>query len=280
MLANDYPPTAATKPHMTEHLLISIEDGIARLTFNRPEARNAASPEMLEAVLEFLLRAENDASIRCIVLTGAGQHFMAGGDVRSFTLVAQQEPQQRRLAFEARVAKGAHLFNVMQRLPQPVIASVMGAAAGAGLGFAAAADLVVAGRSASFVLAHVRVGASPDAATSWHLPRAMGVKRAMAMALLAEPLSADEALAAGLVSHVVDDAQLPEFTQALARRLAQGPGVALAQAKRLINRSLGNSLGQQLAAEARSMGISAATDDFVEGPRAFLEKRKPAFRGR
>lgn len=263
----------------TDHLLVCVEDGIARLTFNRPEVRNAASSEMLEAILAFLMRAEHDSTVRCVVFAGTGQHFMAGGDVRSFTLVADQPPQERRLAFETRVARNAHLFNVMQRLPQPVIACVRGMAAGAGLGFASAADLVVAGRSAGFVLAHINVGASPDAATSWHLPRAIGVKRTMAMALLAEPVNAQAALAQGLVSHVVDDEDLEAFTLRLARRLAAGPAVALAQAKSLVNRSMGNTLGEQLAAEARSMGLSAATQDFIEGPRAFLEKRAPRFRG-
>lgn len=261
----------------TEHLLISLEDGIARLTFNRPEARNAASPEMLEAILDFLIRAEQDRSVRCVVFSGAGEHFMAGGDIRSFTLVADLPPEERRSHFEARVARNAHLFNVLQRLPQPVIASVHGMAAGAGLGFALGSDLVVAARSAGFMLAHVNIGASPDAATSWHLPRAVGVKRAMAMALLGEPVKAESALAQGLVSHVVDDTDLMDFTNKLARRLAGGPAVALAQAKALVNQSLGNTLAEQLAAEAKSMGTSAASPDFIEGPRAFLAKRKPAF---
>jgi 2-(1,2-epoxy-1,2-dihydrophenyl)acetyl-CoA isomerase len=263
----------------TEDLIISLDQGIARLTFNRPQARNAASPEMLEAILAFLLRVERDRSIRCIVFRGAGGHFMAGGDVRSFTTVAKLPPEERLCTFEARVARNAHLFNVLQRLPQPVISSVQGAAAGAGLGFAIASDLVVAARSASFVLAHVNVGASPDAATSWHLPRAVGVKQAMRMALLGEPITAEAALAQGLISHVVDDEDLASFTDRFAQRLANGPGVALAQAKSLINRSLGNTLAEQLAAEARSMGIAAASEDFIEGPSAFLEKRKPAFRG-
>ncbi|NML43340.1 enoyl-CoA hydratase [Ramlibacter sp. G-1-2-2] len=262
-----------------DHLLVAVEDGVARLTFNRPEARNAASPEMLEALLAFLLRAEEDRRIRCIVLAGAGEHFMAGGDIRSFAQYAQLEPAQRRQAVEARVAKNTYLFNVLQRIPQPVIAMVHGTAAGAGVGFAVGCDLVVAGRSAGFQLAHVNIGACPDGGTSWFLPRAIGSKRAMAMALLGERLDATSALAQGLVSHVVDDAELETFTLALAHRLARGPAIALAQAKALIHRSLGSTLAEQLAAEARGMGAAAASEDFLEGPRAFLEKRKPVFRG-
>lgn len=261
----------------TDHLLTSVEDGIARLTFNRPDARNAASPEMLEAIHAFLQRAEHDPGIRCIVFSGAGGHFMAGGDVRSFTLLADMAPEERRRNFESRVLRNAHLFNVLQRLPQPVIASVQGTAAGAGLGFAIAADLTVAARSAGFVLSHVNVGASPDGSTSWHLPRAIGLKRAMAMALLAEPLTAEAALAQGLISHLVEDDQLEATTHALAQRLARGPRVALSQARQLMRQSLGNTLAEQLAAEARAMGLAAASPDFIEGPRAFLEKRKPVF---
>ncbi|MES2481319.1 MAG: enoyl-CoA hydratase-related protein [Pseudomonadota bacterium] len=264
---------------MSEHLQIQIADGIARLTFNRPEVRNAISPQMLDGMLDFLLRAEGDPTIRCIVMAGAGENFMAGGDIKNFAQYATQSPAERRLTFESRVAKGGQIFAVLQRIPQPVIASVHGAAAGAGLGFAIAADIVVAARSATFLLAHVNIGASPDAATSWHLPRAVGVKRAMAMALLAEPMDAPTALEQGLVTHVVDDAELAERTSRIAKRLAAGPAVALTQAKSLIRQSLGNTLGEQLLAEARSMGISASTEDFIEGPRAFLEKRKPAFRG-
>lgn len=263
----------------TDHLLVSVEDGIARLTFNRPDARNAASPEMLEAILAFLLRAEHDATVRCIVFAGAGGHFMAGGDVRSFTLIADLSPQERLHNLEVRVARNAHLFNVMQRLSVPVISSVQGTAAGAGLGFAIASDLVVADRSAGFVLSHVKVGASPDAASTWHLPRAVGVKRAMAIALLAEPVKAEAALAQGLISHLVEDGELDAQTDRLAHQLARGPRVALAQAKSLINQSMGNTLAEQLAAEARSIGLAAASPDFVEGPRAFLEKRKPVFGG-
>lgn len=261
----------------TDHLLITVEDGIARLTFNRPDTRNAASPEMLEALLAFLLRAEQDPTVRCIVLRGAGGQFMAGGDVRSFAVVATMPAHERLQHFESRVSRNAHLFNVMQRLPQPVIACVEGTAAGAGIGFAIAADLTVAARSAAFILAHVNIGASPDASSSWHLPRAVGMKQAMSMALLPEAIGAEAALAHGLISHLAEDSEIGLVTDRLARRLAQGPATALAQAKRLMHQSLGHTLAEQLAAEARSMGLCAASPDFIEGPRAFLEKRRPVF---
>ena len=153
-------------------------------------------------------------------------------------------------------------------------------AAGAGVGFIAGADLVIAAESAGVVLAHINIGASPDGSTSYHLPRSIGVKRAKAMALLGDAIDARTAQAYGLVNWVVPDDTLEAETDKLARRLAAGPAVALAQAKSLINQSLGNTLADQLAAEAKSMGISAASEDFIEGPKAFMEKRKAQFSGR
>lgn len=268
------------KRRMNPHLLVSIDDGIARLTFNRPDVRNALSPEMLDGLLAFFLRAETDRGIRCIVIAGAGSHFMAGGDVKSFAATAQQSPSERRLAFEARVNKGSHVFAVMERLPQPILASISGAVAGAGLGFVGAADLVIAADNASFVMAYVNIGASPDASTSFHLPRAIGVKRAKTMALMGRPIDAKTALNYGLIDWVVGEDALLGETERIARTLAAGPSVAMAQAKFLMNQSLNNTLPEQLAAETIGMGLSAATEDFIEGPKAFLEKRKPQFTGR
>lgn len=185
------------------HLIISQDDGLARLTFNRPEARNALSPEMVEGLLEFFLRAELDRGIRCIVLDAAGKHFMAGGDIKSFALMAQQKPQERRQAFEARIHKGSQILAVMQRIPQPILCCVQGTVAGAGMGFVSASDLVIASDNASFVMAYVSMGVSLDAGTSYHLPRAIGLKRAKAMALLGQPISAQTAADYGLVDWVV-----------------------------------------------------------------------------
>ena len=114
-----------SSPHRKATLLVSIEEGIARLTFNRPDVRNALSPEMVESMLAFFLRAQSDRSIRCILLAGAGKHFMAGGDVKSFALMAQQDSQERRQTFEVRINKGSQIFAVMQRLPQPVVCCVL-----------------------------------------------------------------------------------------------------------------------------------------------------------
>ncbi|MBN9530275.1 MAG: enoyl-CoA hydratase/isomerase family protein [Alphaproteobacteria bacterium] len=259
---------------MSEDLLIDVADGVARLTFNRPAARNAISAAMMDGLADFLLAAETDAGIRCIVLAGAGGHFMAGGDVRNFAEALEQAPLQRRAAFETRVHRGNRVLSLLQRVPQPVVASVAGFAAGAGLSFVAAADLAIAAKGARFVLAHVHIGASPDAGATYHLPRSIGMKRAKAMALLGDVVDAHAAEAMGLVNRVVADADLAAETAVLARRLADGPPQAMARAKALLEASPGRDLAGQLAAEAEALGSSAASDEFVAGVQAFMQKRR------
>ncbi len=231
-------------------------------------------------MLAFLLRAQSDRSIRCILLAGAGKHFMAGGDVKSFALMAQQDSQERRQTFEVRINKGSQIFAVMQRLPQPVVCCVSGAVAGAGMGFVGASDLVITSDNATFVMAYVNIGVSLDAATSYYLPRAIGLKRAKTMALMGRPIDAKTALEYGLVDWVVAEDELQSEAEKIARTLASGPSVAIAQIKSLMNQSLNSTLAEQLAAETVGMGVSAATEDFIEGPKSFLEKRKARFQGR
>lgn len=259
---------------MSQDLLISVEDGVARLTFNRPAVRNAINAAMIERLTDFLLAAETDPAIRCIVLAGAGGQFMAGGDVANFAEAAEQAPDQRRAAFEGRVHRGNRIFTLMQRLPQPILASVAGAAAGAGLSFVAAADLAIAGAGARFVLAHVHVGLSPDAGATYHLPRSIGLKRAKAMALLGDMIDAPAAEAMGLINRVVPDDALEAETAALARRLVKGPAGAMARTKALLEASVSRDLAAQLAAEAEAIGWSVASDEFVAGVQAFMQKRR------
>lgn len=262
------------------HLLSETDaDGIAWLTFNRPDVRNATSPELADLLMENLGRIEQDRNVRCVVLRGAGRYFMSGGDIRQFAGMSAMTGAERQLQFEQRLLRNGLVFQMIERLPQPVIASVQGGAAGAGLGFMLAADIAIASREASFVLAHARVGASPDAATSYYLPRCIGVRRAKAMAMLAQPVDAATALEWGMLSFVVDEGELQEQTVRIARQLAQSAPASLAGCKVLMNDSQQNSLEEQLALEARVLGRCAASDDFVEGPRAFLEKRAPVFKG-
>lgn len=262
---------------MTTELLTEIDGPVARVTFNRPEVRNAASPAMLAAMREFLLRVEQDRSVRCVVVTGAGAHFMAGGDVQAFGETLRKTPAERRAEFEARVQSAGPLFVQLARQPQPVVVRVRGAAAGAALGFVAGADFAVASANSVFVLAHVNIGVSPDGSSSYYLPRAVGLRKAKELAILGQRIDAQEALAIGLVTRVVPDEGLDAAVADLVRRIVDAPAESVRKAKLLMNQSLGNTLERQLQLEAQCFAECAATPDFAEGVGAFLEKRPAKF---
>jgi 2-(1,2-epoxy-1,2-dihydrophenyl)acetyl-CoA isomerase len=262
---------------MTTDVLTELDGPVARITFNRPAVRNAASQEMVAAMQQFLHEIERDLSVRCIVITGAGDHFMAGGDVLSFKAALQRPPQQRRVEFEARVQSAAPLFIQLARMPQPVVAKVRGAAAGAALGFIAGADFAVCGTTSIFILAHVNIGASPDGSSSYHLPRVVGIRKAKELAILGQKVSADEALAIGLVTRVVPDMELDAAVTNLVNSIVAAPAASVRRAKFLMDQSLGNSLERQLQLEAQCFAECAASDDFAEGVTAFVEKRAARF---
>jgi 2-(1,2-epoxy-1,2-dihydrophenyl)acetyl-CoA isomerase len=262
-------------------LLIDYADGVATLTMNRPEARNALSSEMRSALDDAFHRFEKDETVRCVVLRGAGEHFMAGGDVKGFgTILADEDPSGLRDLFLHRVHELHTLMFAMRRLPKPIIASVRGAAAGAGVSFAAACDLIIAAEDAFFTLAYCHIGTSPDGGSTYALPRALGTKKAMEMALLGDRIDAQSMARAGLVNFVVPTGELEAETAALARRLAAGPTRAYGNAKRLIYASSENQLERQLQMEAEAFADCASSDDFREGVTAFVEKRRAVFRGR
>jgi len=265
---------------MTDHLLVSQEDGVAYLTLNRPEVRNALSIEMRSAMIDEVMRIEQDPSVRCVVLQGAGGHFMAGGDVKSFKEFAEMPPAARRTYFEKRIHTIHPMIIALQRMPKPVIASVRGGAAGAGLSFMLACDMAIAADDAFFKLSYSAIGASPDGSGSYYLPRLVGVRKAMEIAMLGDRFEAAEAKELGLVNWVVPAADLEEETSKLANRLANSATVALGNIKELIHASHGNSLEAQLAMEAAKFGECAASDDWAEGVFAFNEKRKPVFTGK
>lgn len=263
-----------------QEILTQIDGPIARITFNRPQVRNALTSGMVEKMREFLKQVEVDASVRCVVMTGAGDHFMAGGDVAGFAQAVDAPSQERRQDFEQRARSAMPLFAVMERLPQPIIAKVRGAVAGASVGWVAASDFVLVSETALFVVAHIHLGTSPDGAVTWHLPRSIGLRKAKEMALLGDRMSAQQAVEFGLANRLVADADLDAETEKLAQRLANAPSYAVSRTKQLLNQSFSHSLAQQMDLEAESFGACAATGDFAEGVQAFTEKRKAVFQGR
>ena len=265
---------------MTDHLLVSKENGVATLTMNRPEVRNALSIEMRHAMFEAVDDIEHDASVRCVVLKGAGGHFMAGGDIKAFTQFTEMSPIERQKTFEARIHNLHPMLMALRRMNKPVIASVQGAAAGAGMSFMMACDMTIAADDAFFKFSYVSIGASPDGSGSYYLPRLVGLRKALELAILGDRFDVQKAEEYGLVNWIVPAADLEAETDKLARKLADGPTVAIGNIKQLMYASDGNSFESQLAMEATNFGRSAASDDWIEGITAFIEKRKPEFKGR
>jgi 2-(1,2-epoxy-1,2-dihydrophenyl)acetyl-CoA isomerase len=262
---------------MTTDVLTEVDGPVATITFNRPALRNAASPAMLARMHEFLIALETDRAVRCIVITGAGEHFMAGGDVQAFREALKRPGAERRAEFAARVSSTAPLFMQLARMPQPVVAKIRGAVAGAALGFVAGADFAICNAGALFVLSHVNIGASPDGSSSYYLPRVVGVRRAKELAILGRRVSAEEALALGLVNQVVPDSELEAAVGALTQKIVAAPAESVRCAKTLMNQSLRHTLEQQLQLEAECFAQCAASDDFAEGVTAFMEKRPARF---
>ena len=261
-------------------LEVTREGAVATLIFNRPEARNALSMEMRTMLRDALHELELDDSVRCIVLKGAGKAFMAGGDVKRMAEAVQQSEKEIRKSFVLRIHDLHPIMFAMRRMPKPIIASVQGAAAGAGVSIALACDLVIADPDAFFTLAYCKIGTSPDGSSSFHLPRAVGIKKAMEIALLGDRYSAQEAKDMGMINFVSAPGKLEEETKALAERLANGPTRALGNTKKLFYRSLENEFEAQLQLEGELFADSAAGPDFKEGVMAFVEKREARFTGK
>lgn len=260
---------------MSETVLYAARDGVASITFNRPQVMNALDAEMLTTLRETCERAARDSAVRVIVLRGAGAAFLAGGDVAAFRAnLARMPDMVRRMAGELHRA-----VLELRRAPKVVVASVHGAVAGAGVSLVLAADLVIAADDARFTLAYSRIGTSPDGGATWFLPRVVGYHKALELMLLSDPVDAPTMKALGVVNCVVPQAALEEEIMHLAARLAAGPSAAFAETKRLTNEAFANALDAHLDAEVGAFARCAATRDFAEGVTAFVEKRKPVFTG-
>ncbi len=258
-----------------QHLLVERRDGVATLTLNRPDAYNALSLGLGRELFHAVLEVDDDPSVRCVVITGSGKAFCAGGDVKDF---ADNLPRIGALVKELTT----YLHGAVSRLARtdkPVIMAVNGVAAGGGFSFALSGDIVVAAESARFTMAYSKIAATPDGSSSYFLPRLVGIRRAMELYFTNRVLSAREAAEWGLVTRVVPDAELRPAADALARELAQGPTRAFGGAKRLFHQSTWESLETQMELEAQAIAASGRTEDFRAGVTAFAAKKAPTFRG-
>ena len=258
-------------------LIETIGNGIATLTFNRPERLNALSTPIMQGLLDGLPRLAGDPNVKVVVLTGAGRGFCAGGDVKSIA-----EGGKRRSASEAttHLRSRMEVSRILHELPKPTIAMINGPAAGAGLALALACDLRIAGTSARLVTAFVKVGFSGDFGGSYFLTRLVGTAKARELYFTGRPVAAHEALSLGLVNRVVPDDQLHGATMELARSLAQGPQIALSLMKRNMNCAENAGLAEVLDMEAVHQVQTVRTEDHREAAKAFVKKRPPIFVGR
>jgi len=246
---------------------------VALVQLNRPQSANTIDLQMAMDLLAAAMTCSRNNAVRAVVLTGAGRNFCFGGDLRSIAAEGAAGGYLRELTGYLHSA-----ISHFVRMDPPVIAAVNGVAAGAGVGLAAMADLAICGSSSKFNLAYTNVGLTPDGGTSFFLPRLIGARRTMELLLLNQPLPAQHALEWGLVNEVADDEQLLERAFEIAGRLASGATGAFGQTKRLVAHSVG-ALESHMTLESETIAAQAASVDGVEGIRAFLEKRKPAFSG-
>lgn len=265
---------------MENLVLLDVADGVATLTLNRPDALNALSVGMLEALCQAVRRVRDDDRMAVLVIRGAGGHFMAGGDIHDFAARLAQEPGGRLVSFRAIVERYVNpTVEMLQALPQPVIAQVEGACAGFGLSLMLGCDLALCADDALFTTGYAGIGLSADGGMSYFLPRVVGRRKAMELMLLAERFGAAEALQLGLVNRVSTKAALAGEVAALAARLRGGPRRAYGEIKRLLNDSPNERIEAQLQREAEAFARCSASADFQEGIEAFLNKRPARFGG-
>jgi len=256
-------------------ILYEVRGGVAQITLNRPDAANSLNLAMAKDLFHATIECSEDRSIRAVVITGTGRFFCTGGDLKSFREQGEGLPghiKEMTTYFHAAIARLVHVQS-------PVIAAVNGTAAGAGLSVVCACDLAVAADTASFTMAYTRAGLVPDGSATYFLPRIVGTKRALDLALTNRVFFAAEALDWGIVSRVVPAAPLVEETKAMTDQFTSGPAIALGAAKKLLHLSAGNSLETQMELESQEISAIARTADAAEGIAAFLEKRPPRYTG-
>lgn len=255
-------------------ILYKVEQQVAYITLNRPEKYNSFNREMALAMQQYLDEAAKDEAVRCICITGAGKGFCAGQDLAEVENLDE-------IDFRKIVSEHYNPLVVKLRtLEKPVIAAVNGVAAGAGANIALACDIVVAKQSASFIQAFVNIGLIPDSGGTFMLPRLVGAQRAMALAMTGDKVSADDAVAMGMIYKSFGDEDFEQEMRKLAEKLAQMPTKGIALTKKLLNQAFENTLEQQLEQEMMLQVTAGDSYDFKEGVNAFLQKRKPVFKGK
>lgn len=259
-----------------ETIEFSIEDGVAVLKLNRPNSLNSFNAQMHTEVRNALKEVKKDANVRCLLLTGNGRGFCAGQDLSDRNVAPGAEMPNLGESIEKNYSP---LLRTLRALEMPVICAVNGVAAGAGANIAFACDIVLAAKSASFIQAFCKIGLIPDCGGTWSLPRLVGPARAMALSMLGDKISAEQAADWGMIWKAVDDEALQDEAMKMAQHFATQPTKGLALIKRAIQASATNTFDEQLDLERDLQTLAGRTDDYREGVAAFMEKRQPQFKG-
>jgi len=259
-----------------ETIRYEVKDGIATLTLSRPDAYNALNMTLGRELFQAALEADEDRAVRCIVVTGAGKAFCAGGDVKDF----HDNADRIGVVIKELTTYLHGTVSRLARTAKPVVMAVNGIAAGGGMSLALSGDLVVATESAKFTMAYSKIAASPDGSSSYYLPRMIGLRRALELHFTNRVLSAREAMEWGLVNRVHPDAEFAGAVGTLARELASGPTLAFGRAKLLFQQSTQESLETQMELEAQGIAACGHTDDFRNAVAAFTKKQSATFHGR
>lgn len=259
-----------------KYIKFKIEDSIKQLTLNRPEALNSFNREMAHELYKAFELAQSDQKVRAVLLTGEGRAFSSGQDLKEI------KDDSGKLLDPGAIVKEVYnpLVKMIRCIEKPVVCAVNGTAAGAGANIALACDFVIASSSASFIQSFVNVGLIPDSGGTFFIPRLVGCQRAAALLMLGEKITSYEAFDIGLIYKVVEPEMLLKDAAALAKKLAELPTKSLGFIKRALNRSFSSDLDQQLELEAKFQQFAGMTDDYTEGVRAFLEKRRALFTGK